>query len=115
MANRILPGYLMQVGDKIEVVVDHDGPASYSNVNTNSGTGDVINASDLGVGGFEDVNADGLSSDGTNYVFATPIGGGGGNAVTQLQLQWYVRSSNAEVANAVNLSGKSIRLRIRCV
>lgn len=115
MANRILPGYIMPVGDKLELVIDHDGPASYSNVVSSSGTGDVINASDLGVGGFEDVNADGLSSDGLNYVYATPVGGGGGNAVTQLQLRWIVLSTNAEVANATNLSGKSIRLRIRAV
>src|SRR5712672_1081935 len=108
MANKILPGYIMQVGSKLEVVIDHDGPASYANVVVNAGLGDVINAADLGMGGFEDVNVDGLSSDGLNYVYATPVNGGSGNAVPSIQLRWIVLATSAEVANAVNLSTKSI-------
>lgn len=115
MANRILAGYLMQVGAKMEVVIDHDGPASYANVVVSAGAGDVINAADLGLGGIEDMNADGLSSDGLNFVYATPVNGGNGNAVPSFQLRWIVLSTNAEVANAVNLSTKSVRLRIRGV
>lgn len=115
MANRILPGYELQIGDKLEVVVDHDGPASYSNVVVNAGTGDVINALDLGRGGIEDINCDALSSDGLNYIIAFYTGGYNGNAAPSVSLRWYVLSTNAEVANTVNLSGKSVRLRIRLV
>ena len=119
MANRILPGYVMPVGDKYEVVVDHDGPASYNNTGTPATSGETINASDLGLGGIELCQVDALSSDGLNYVLVTIVGqstsGNVGNAVTSVTLRWFVVATNAEVANTVNLSGKSVRLQIRGV
>lgn len=115
MANRILPGYLMNLGAKIEMVIDHDGPASYNNTGTFNTSGDIINASDLGIGGIEDVNSDGLSSDNLDFVWLEFRNGGNGNALPFIVLHWYVLSTNVEVANAQNLSAKSIRLRIRGV
>lgn len=120
MANRILPGYMNQVGAKLEVIVDHDGPASYANGGTPSTSGEVINASDFGLGGFELVQCDHLSQDGLNDVFAQLVnqsapGDTIGNAVPTARLRWFVTSTGAEVANAVNLSTKSIRLQIRGV
>jgi hypothetical protein len=115
MANRILPGYLAYVGDKIEITIDHDGPASYNNTGTFNTSGDIINASDLGLGGFEDVNSDGVSSDGLNYAFVEYRNGGSGNAIPFVVVHWFVLATNVEVANAQNLSTKSLRLRLRGV
>jgi hypothetical protein len=117
MAKRILAGYINQVGAKLEIVVDHDGPASYVG---GAAGGETINASDFGIGGFELVQADHLSSDGLNTVFATLTGQSVspavlGNPVTSATLRWFVTATGAEVANAVNLTGKSIRLQIRGV
>jgi hypothetical protein len=118
MANRILPGYLMPVGEKLELVVDHDGPASYVNTGTFSSSGEIINASDFGLGGFELCQIDALSSDGLNYGYVVLNGQStsvGGNAVPTATIHWYVLATNVEVANAQNLSTKSLRLQIRGV
>lgn len=115
MANRTLPGYVGVIKNKQESVFDHDGPASYSNVVVNAGTGDVINCSDLGmsIDAFESVDPIGLSSDGLNYCLVSYTNGGSGNAVPSVSLRWFVLATNAEVANGVNLSGKSVRLQVR--
>lgn len=123
MANRILPGYNMPVGEKIDLIIDHDGPSSYTNSGVFSTSGETLNASDIGLGGLEMVNAGMLSSDGLNFVQITPTNqststtavGTGGNALTSVKIHWYVLASGAEVANGTNLSAKSIRLHIRGV
>lgn len=119
MANRILPGYVTSLGAKYEIIVDHDGPASYNNTGTGLTSGETINASDFGLGGIELIQADSISSDGVNTVYPTIINqstsGPQGNAVPTATLRWFVTATGAEVANAVNLSGKSIRLQIRGV
>lgn len=120
MANRILDGYVAQFGNKVEIVADHDGPASYNNTGTFATSGEIINASDFGLGGFELVQVDALSSDGLNYAYVVLVGqstssGNKGNVGTQAIIHWYVLSTNVEVANTVNLAGKSIRLQIRGV
>lgn len=114
MANKQLDGYMNQVGDKLEVIVDHDGPASYANPTPFTANGEVINASDFGLGAFEVVDPMGLSSDQLNTVLCV-VGDGSGKAATTCRIHWFVQSTGAEVANAVNLSGKSIRLQIRGV
>lgn len=131
MANRSLPGYPQQVGAKIELVIDHDGPASYNNTSTFATSGEQINASDFGLGGFEYVEADGLSSDGVNAVQvllgatvagATNLQPAPANAqspapaVQTAVLHWFTTPSSAtESSNGTNLSTKFIRLRIRGV
>lgn len=126
MSNRILPGYMAPVGDKYLIHFDHDGPSSYSRVTvgTTPSGGDIINASDLGVGGFD--NLDGMTDPtGRFYVLAVPIGGGGGNAVTQVMLIWFSnvtatvggqsQTANTEVAAGTNLSAFSVRVQAICV
>jgi hypothetical protein len=129
MANRTLAGYPQPVGAKYELVIDHDGPASYVNSGTFGTSGEQINAADFGLGGFEYIEADGLSSDGANgvqIVLGATIGGATnlqpapatspGPLATTAVVHWYpVATLATEVANAVNLSGKYIRLRIRGV
>jgi hypothetical protein len=121
MANRFLPGYPKKVGSNInEAIFDHDGPASYSNVVVNAGTGDVIQNSDLGMPleGISSVDCEYLSSDGINYVIPELIpylsaAVQNGSSVQQFRLRWFVLATNAEVANTINLSGKSVRIKVR--
>jgi hypothetical protein len=119
-ANRVLPGYTMPVGAKYEIIIDHDGPGSYNNTGTFATSGEIINAADIGIGGFELVSDQTLSSDGLNYVLiqlpnqSTSVEPQG-NALPTARIHWYVTATNAEVANAVNLAGKSVRLQIRGV
>lgn len=120
MANRILPGYVAPMGNKYELIVDHDGPTSYNNTGTFSTSGETINAADFGLGGIDFVDVEDLSSDGVNtgaalLVAQSTIAGNIGNAVTSFVLHWFVQAGGAEVANAVNLSTKSLRLKIRGV
>jgi hypothetical protein len=115
--NRILAGYVQQIGGKMDLIVDHDGPSSYVG---GAGNGEVINASDFGLGGIELCDVDALSSDGLNYCYVLLTGqstktGNTADAVASCKIRWYVLATATEVANAVDLSGKSIRLRIRGV
>lgn len=131
MANRILAGYVApNDSGKYELLVDHDGPTSYINSGTFTTSGDQINASDFGLGGFEVVGADVLSSDAVNEVvvaLGSVVSTGATNlqpapqappgpVVTTCVLHWYtgVRGigGTTEVTNATNLSGKYVRLRI---
>jgi hypothetical protein len=127
VANRILAGYVApNDSGKYEILVDHDGPASYVNTGTFNTSGEQINASDFGLGGFEKVSCDMLSSDGVNEVLTVP--GATVAGATNLQpapaqppgplfvtavLHWFTVSARAsEVANAVPLNGKFIRVHI---
>lgn len=126
MANRILPGYSTPMGDKNLIHFDHDGPASYTRIvpGTTPTGADIINASDIGVGGFD--NADMMAdSTGRFYALAVPIAGGGGNAVTQMALVWFSlvtatvggqsQTAGTEVAAGTNLSAFSVRVQAICV
>src|SRR5258708_7416482 len=90
MANKILPGYSTPMGDKILIHFDHDGPSSYTRITVGATptNADIINASDIGVGGFDNVD---VMPDNTGRFFAlaVPIGGGSGNAVTQVAMVWF--------------------------
>jgi hypothetical protein len=127
MANRILAGYMSpNDSNKYEMLVDHDGPASYVNTNTFATSGEQINAADFGLGGFEDVGCDMLSSDGVNVVEvvlgATVAGATNmqpaptnppGAVFTTAVLHWYTTPSRGtEVTNGTALNGKYVRLRI---
>lgn len=117
MANRIVSN--VQMGPKHFVVIDHDGPASYNNTGTFTTSGETLNATDLGYGGFEFVDEISLSSDQLNTVLIALPGlstsGNFGDARPTTVIHWFVQATGAEVANTVNLSGKSVRLRLTCV
>ena len=130
MGIRVLAGYPQQVGEKIEAIVDIDGPSSYGNTGTFATSGQQINASDFGLGGFEMIGTDNLSADGVNAVqivlgatvagtkdIATaPPAGSPGDVAKTAVIHWYTTpASSAEVANGTNLSGKYVRLQIRGV
>src|SRR5678815_1368803 len=117
MANRIVSNSVQ--GIKHILIVDHDGPASYNNTGVFTTSGETINASDFGYGGFEFIDEISLSSDSLNTVLIVLPGqstsGNFGDARPTAVIHWFVQSTGVEVANAVNLSGKSIRLRLTCV
>jgi hypothetical protein len=129
MPNRILAGYVApNDSGKYELIVDHDGPASYNNTGTFTTSGEQVNASDFGLGGFETVGVDSLASDGASVVevclgctvagatFATGAGSSSqvpGPVATTAVLHWFTGvTRSTEVANATNLSARSVRLRI---
>ncbi len=106
-----LPGYQQYWGTKLAFVGEVVGPKSYVT------GGQTIQASQLGWGGFDFVNAGGsLSYSGTFYcrvqylpVDAAPSVFNPG--VKSIKLLWYVLATNAEVAGAVDLSAEIVRLQ----
>jgi|SRR5579864_3677086 hypothetical protein len=103
------------VGPRTVVTFDHIGPANYSQA-----VGDVINAADLGFGGFEFVD---ITADTTTQFEAFPefSTGGNGNAVPSIEISWFSLLTasiggqsqvlGTEAANGTNLSTFSIRLQ----
>jgi hypothetical protein len=98
------------VGSRVYSVIDHVGPASYTQITPGSPPtgGDVVKASEFGLRFISAVYA-GLSDDGTYNVEAS-MGIAGGQEVTQATLIWIVAHTGAEAAGAANLSARSIRL-----
>jgi len=128
VANRFLAYYpCPNESGGYDILVDHDGPASYVNTGTFNTSGDQINASDFGIGGFEDIGSDMLTSDGTSVCEIVPGAtvAGATNLATQPQagqpgplfqtavIHWYNSPTRTtEYGNASVLSAKTIRLRI---
>ena len=135
MAIRPLAGYpCANEKGGYDWIGDIDGPTSYANTGTFNTSGQQLNALDLGLGGFELVDAPSLSSDGVNEVLAvlgatvagatglspSPGAGQSAPAVASVVLHWYtgirgVGSNPSEITNGTNLSAKSVRLRISAV
>jgi hypothetical protein len=126
-----VPGYPQPFGSKLKMLFDRTGPTSYANIGSSSGGGDVLHNTDLGIGGFEtcSVQWQGFSASG-NYLVRVYTGTSttsitnsapfSGQAVQSVVLVWYTASTafvagTAEVANATNLSGESIRIDATCV
>src|SRR6267154_980771 len=130
MANTILPGYEMPLGYKKLVVFEHFGPTSYTQFVAGGANNDVVNASDLGEGGFDYIDGDMSDATGQLYAFIVPGNGAAanvanGNAVSQATIIWYSRvtatvggqaqTAGNQVVAATNLSLIGIRLRAFCV
>ena len=125
IGNTVLPGYTMPVGEKYELMFDHTGPTSYTQFSSPSTGGDVINASDLGFGGFDEVEADMADVSGQFIAYVVPLNGGYGNAVPKVVVVWYSlvtatlggqsQTAGAQVAASTNLSTFSLRIRARAV
>jgi hypothetical protein len=113
MANTTLPGLQAEpVSGRVKwSFIDHTGPASYVNPGgdpfpTQSAYGGPNNA---GLSGVYFVVPT-WSQDGTYYVQAKYAGLG--SISSAMKLHWYVAATGAEVANATNLSGETVRLMI---
>lgn len=121
MSNTILAGYEQKVNAKLEVLCDHYGPASYANVTTAVGAGDVVNASDFGRGGIEKITDVAISASG-NYAVRAYYTSQGGAVAKSVQLRWFAYPAaattgalGAEVTDATDLSTESVRLHLRLV
>src|SRR5580692_11701055 len=57
VTNTPLLGYPQPWGTKEIMIFDHTGPVSYANIGTSGSGGDVINASDLGFGGIDQLGS----------------------------------------------------------
>jgi len=129
----VLLGYPTKLGNKEFTIIDRSGPPSYSNIGTSSGTGDVLKASDLGMGGFDIVMSMGTGGYLEGYDstggFVVKIGTGtsgtslvasgftGGAALPSLVIQWFTTAAafgaiSTEVANGTDLSAKIIRIAL---
>ena len=124
LGNTTLPGYLTPFGDKILATFDHSGPASYTQFTTPSTGGDKINAADIGVGGFDNVDVM-VDTTGQFACYAVLNLGGYGNAVPSVILVYYslvtatvggqAQTVGTQVATATNLSTFSFRVQAFCV
>ena len=113
MSDKLIDGYPQAVGAKLEAVVQHTGPASYTQVTDGAqgspATGvDVLTAQACGFGFIEDVQP-GVSIDGKYQVIPIITSSG---PQTQVILAWYALDST-QVAAATNLANTSARLRVR--
>lgn len=123
--NAPLLGYPTDIGNKHLIVFDHKGPTSYANIGTSSGAGDVINAADLGWGGFDTFKAASAATSSysmsgtyivkifTGHTTTTPTFTQGIQNVRTLQ--WFTTSAafgtiSTEVTNATDLSAEVVRL-----
>jgi hypothetical protein len=81
--------------------LDYSGPASYVQ------GGDTIDAASFGFDGCIQTLTGSVSQSGNYRVDPRPLSSG---VQTEWQLVWVVVSTGAQVANAVNLSGETVRL-----
>ena len=120
-SNTNVAGYPTSIGSKQLFIFDHYGPTSYVQYTTTGPAGDIINASDLGFGGFDVVNSSwgGYSNSG-NYIITiqqclandSPAGG----AAKRFAVQWFTTTGafgakSTEATAATNLSAEYVRLR----
>jgi hypothetical protein len=98
MANTIQLGpVLLDLGNLL-TVSDINGPASYTN-----GTGNAVSARAFGMDTLKSLLPMGLSASGNYYAKVISVAGRG---KPTMLVKWFVASTNAEVANAVNLSAE---------
>ena len=120
LSNVPLPGYPMQMGDKLKMVFDHVGPTSYVRYVTGATPvgGEIIKASYLNLGGFDNLED---TADSTGQINAIVVmdKGGYGNAVPQVTIKYYAlvtatlggqsQTIGTEIAASTNLSTFSFR------
>ena|SRR5271155_2222763 len=121
MAGALTYSYVsyVQVSNKILITADVYGPTSYV-----PATGQAINASDLGVGGFEfpDATADTTAKFAGQSILNLA---GIGNAVQSYQLHWIslvtatvggqAQTGGLDAASGTNLSTFTLRIQVFCV
>jgi hypothetical protein len=117
---RVLPGYPQPVGAKYQLVFDRTGPTSYVRYVTGAVPvgGDVLKASALGMGGFDNVD-DTVDTTGQIAALVCMDQGGNGNAVGQVTIKYIAQvtatlggqsqTANTELAAGTNVSTFSFR------
>jgi hypothetical protein len=110
VGNTVLPGYPMPLGEKYLVIFDHTGPKSYTQLSAGAG-GDIINAADLGMDGFDAILETTLDTTVTYSVEEVYTLGGYGNAVPSINLEWFTSpAQTTQVTGGTDLSSKSVRI-----
>lgn len=89
-------------GTLTELYVDVPGPAVYA------ADGQALTASDLGLRKILHASA-GASDNGDQFCAVSHTSH---SSVTSVNVQWFVSSTGAEVANGVDLSGRFVRVRV---
>lgn len=103
--------YPKSPGDERWAVTDMTGPASYTAIVTGTPPtgGQIIRAADFGLQSLDWVQS--MGSDNGQYdIVCIPNGFTLGNPLASFLLQWIVSATGAEVAGAVNLSARTVRL-----
>lgn len=110
-SSNILDGYPQSMGDHVVSIVDHKGPASYTQITPGSPPtgGDQITAAEFGLKYIDMLWGGALSDDGTYEVEGSP-GIASAAEPSKWFLMWITANTGAQVAGATNLSARSIRL-----
>ena len=101
-----IAGFADIFGGKNFNCVDYSGPTSYAG---GVSGGDLLDPKAFGA--FNDIISiigDCIDQSGTYYVMGQPVN----NGVTAWRLRWFTVGTGVEVANAVNLSTKTVKLTI---
>ncbi len=110
MADTLIKGFPQSDGGKIESVIDHTGPASYTQVSTGTSPtgGDQVSAATFGMKYIEELTAT-MDNTGVYIPLAFKSGTDALGAATWI-LRWFTAATMAEVAGATNLSASHVRL-----
>lgn len=119
-----LAGYPQPWGTKIVLQFDRTGPTSYATFTAPSTGGDVMNASDIGVGGLERVSL-GIDTTGQIVAYAAANLSGYGNAIPSYIIYYtslvtatlggQAQTAGTQIASTTNLSTFSWRGEAICV
>lgn len=104
-----IAGFADIFGGKNFNTVDYSGPKSYVNTGTPATSGDSLDPKAFGA--FNDIIAvigTSLDQTGVYVVLGQPVN----NGVTAWRLRWFTASGMTEVANATDLSTKTVKLAI---
>lgn len=99
-------------GGRLESVITHAGPASYTAITVASPPtgGDTLYATEFGLKAFDSVEVLGCSDDGQYSAY--PVWNAGiGDRPSSVKLLWITAAGGAEVAGGTVLSARSLRIR----
>jgi hypothetical protein len=121
VGSKQLPGYMNKYGAKNHTTLDRTGPASYVQFVTPSTGGDVMNAIDVGLGGFDWVDS-AVDTTGQIAAYAVMNLAGSANAVPSIIIVYYSlvtasvggqsQTIGTQVVAGTNLSTLSWRFQV---
>lgn len=113
MAATVFADYPAPPGNKVEVVVNVAGPASYTAITTGTppSGGQTLNATDIGLKSIESIGDISLSDDGQFTVYPLFISNPS-RPTSSVQLMWITAAGGAEVGGGTNLASRTVRMRV---
>ena len=100
-------GFADVFGGKLFNAIDYKGSSSYNNTGTPATSGDVLDPKMFGFPNSIEFLV-GTSTDQTGVYIV--VGMPANNGVSKWYLRWFTLSGMTEVANATDLSGKTVKL-----